>query len=114
MYVQCPNCKRRIAKDGQLCVACQKDPTAAKAAGTDAETEAALKALEAVATTENAPTHGLGDKVAVVAKAFGFVQTPGCGCQQRQENLNYVNFNQPVTQVAKDIWNALRVKKAKT
>lgn len=70
----------------------------------------ALADLEKTAA-DGAPAHRLGDKIAVVAKAFGFVQTPGCGCQQRQENLNYVNFNQSPVQVAKDIWSALRAKK---
>ena len=72
----------------------------------------AVAALEQAATS-GAEGHGLGDTIAVVAKAFGFVQTPGCGCQQRQANLNYVNFNQSPVQVAKDIWSALRVNKAK-
>ena len=33
-------------------------------------------------------SRGLGDTIAKVAKAVGIKQTPGCGCEKRQEALN--------------------------
>lgn len=106
--------RKRAAAAEAARAALQPTPNGPTSQGPDAET--ALSLDEALAGLEKAasdvPEHRLGDKIAVVAKAFGFVQTPGCGCQKRQENLNYVNFNQSPVQVAKDIWNALRVKKA--
>lgn len=33
---------------------------------------------------------GLGDYVAMVAKALGFKQKAGCGCAKRQQRLNKV------------------------
>ena len=33
-------------------------------------------------------SRGLGDTIAKAAKAMGIKQTPGCGCEKRQEVLN--------------------------
>jgi len=34
------------------------------------------------------PALGLGDVVATTAKAIGFKETPGCGCERRRQLLN--------------------------
>lgn len=54
-----------------------------------------------------APTHGLGDKVAGVAKAFGFKQTPGCGCGDRQQALNRLNLTGAPLEVARGLLQAI-------
>lgn len=127
MFSQCAKCKVRPPAVGQLCrscagvppnvavsapapVAAALVPAPSPATPTEADVADALAAIEHAATTQQ-PSHGLGDKIAKVAKALGFEQTPGCGCQKRQANLNYINFNQSPIAVAKDMWNALRVKR---
>lgn len=123
MFSRCAKCKVRPPAVGQLCRSCAGVPSSVAAGPAlaaaappspatpiEADVADALAAIEQAATTQQ-PSHGLGDKIAKVAKALGFEQTPGCGCQKRQANLNYINFNQSPIAVAKDMWNALRVKR---
>lgn len=130
----CIKCRERKAVKRNVCAECAATMTpediaraqrgdlspaviaAPAVAPAEIDPNAAYADLEKLADTPDLapdapPAHGLGDKIAAVAKAFGFVQVPGCGCAQRQANLNYINFNQSPIQVAKDMVSALRVKK---
>ena len=52
-------------------------------------------------------THGLGDKIASVAKTFGFKQTPNCRCADRQKALNRLDLSGPRLEVAKAFVQAI-------
>jgi hypothetical protein len=60
---------------------------------------------KAIAITK--PTHGLGDKVASVAKKLGFEQTANCRCSDRQKALNNVKLDGPPGAVARAMLEAI-------